>query len=234
MGRSATDPEAQVDIWLKSGKNLTFLADHAFRMYAANRTVVQRIPLPNYVRVYLPPPESLSSERLRSVMSWFLRAVNELNVCYAYLNPALMYDELNVGRENASALAALADNPVLDLFEDYNHHRFFLTHVKGPMWLNVLGPQHIAAHPYLSSPTANPFFSSTLQTGGRLLLQLTPRLGLEPTPERLRAYRALADWLRPLYLDSFNPVMFEFPYRWPVNQAQVWLRRFLVSRDGAA
>lgn len=215
----------------KDGSTGTFSANHLLQIYCQNSTYIpsQKVQLQNIIQLYVPPdaPER-DPVRMEAILGWFKDAAALTSADYGYVNPVVMYDMLHPARENQEVLDLLRTNPFLDVFDDYNESRHFDRQVKGPMWLSLLNDAHRSGVD-LSRLHDGGFIVWQLPNG-LTAIQMPIPLGADPSPERTAYYRLLGEAFHPITLDDIHPIMFRFPYRYPVRGSREWLRRF---SDGA-
>lgn len=233
-GTANLNPDAEIHCNFKDGGARTFVGTYHLLLWATNLVYFpqQRVFHPNFIQFYFPLERAVAENWFRDELAaWMSDAMFDLGGCYGYLNPVVMYDMYNVGRDNAEALALLAANPVLDLFDDFNSMKLFVDHVKGPMWLTTVGERHLSKLGAAKLSGDSEHFEARMTGDGLVTITLRVPLGSEPTPSRLAAYRDLGGYLAPISLEDHDPVMFQFPYRFRRKGAKEWVRRFVEELD---
>lgn len=215
-----------VHIAFKDGKARDFSSkSYHFLIYGENlvHIVSQKTTLPNFVQCYF--PNNLEVASRQRFVQWFQTLVERLGACYGFVNPVLDYDMFHPQRSAKEILLHLKANHFLDLFDDFNHHRFLLDHVKGPMWITALSPTHIASLGGLQ-PTQD---FSVSQSGDVTYVKMNSDPQITSSEELGLRYAGLATTLEPITIAGFNPIMLRFPYKYPQKYSDLWLRRFRTN-----
>lgn len=215
-----------VHIAFKDGKATDFSSDeYHFIVYGENLVHIasQRTTLPNFVQCFF-PIEGTAVDRHRFV-DWFRTLVRRLGACYGFVNPVLDYDMFHPQRVINEVLLRLANNHILDVFDDFNHHRHLLDHVKGPMWVTALSQAHLTSLCTLESTQA--YSVSNADNVKYVTIDDDPTASA--TAELHSKYAALAAALEPITIASFDPIMLRFPYKYPYKYSDMWLRRFRTN-----
>lgn len=223
--RVDSSDDAQVSLHLKTEPNDTFVGDYHIVLWAKNWVFNREYKVwkPNLVQLYFP------SDRLDiadTAIAWLEKAARLLDVCYAFVNPVVMFDEYHLAESNTPALELLERNAVLDLFDDMNHDREFADHVKGPMWFNLVSEGHVDRLGPEALRQAERLFLVRSLGEGRWTLKLSEAFGGTAEAERLDDYRALGRLLEPIRLREYRPVAFRFSAAAMGFDGTHWVSRF--------
>lgn len=203
----ARDYSSEAFHFLVYGENLVHIAS-------------QRATLPNYVQCYFPIDLNVATRK--RFIQWFQTLVERLGACYGFINPVLDYDMFHPQREIKEILSRLKTKNALDVFDDFNHHRHLLDHVKGPMWITALSPAHLASLGCLRSTQEY----SVNQVGDITYVTLEADPTVSQSEDVRINYTSLAETFKPITIASFDPIMLRFPYKYPHKYSHLWLRRF--------
>ena len=222
----ALGEDDNVHVAFKDGKACDFSSEaFHFLVYGENLVHIasQRTTLPNYVQCFF--PSDLEATARQRFVQWFQTLVERFGACYGFINPVLDYDMFHPQRDVKEVLFRLKTDYVLDVFDDFNHHRHLLDHVKGPMWVTALSPAHLTA--LGSFQSTQEFTVSKVGDITYVILEADPAVARS---EEMRMYYAsLAGALEPITIAGFDPIMLRFPYMYPHKYSHLWLRRFRTN-----